>query len=169
MHTHTHKPYMQPQGRHVTLHLHTFHTYTHVHYYLAAGRVVGRATSYEVDDSGFEPRYGGEVFRTRSDGPRGPFNLLQNGYQVSFPEAKRRGVMFTKVKGRVALCLSPALVSSWHITKGTLPFFLTYIHYLPPPPPNRNVRSCSKIKQEIAKRIPHIFKKTIKTNFRTLN
>ena len=107
-----------------------------------------QGTTYELVDSEFEPRFRGEVFRTRSDRPRGPFNLLYNGYQVSFAVAKRRGVMLTiKVKGRVALCLSLALVSSWHITKGTLPLLLSYIYYLPPPPPNKNVSSCSKTKK----------------------
>jgi hypothetical protein len=141
----------------------TSHTYVRVHLYVAAGRVVGKATSYELDDSGYEPRYGGNVFRTPSDGPRGPHNLLQNGYQGFFPAAKRRGVMLTnKVKGTVALRLHDMLQEELYLS-----FCLTFI--ICPHPTNKNVSSCSKKARICQKNSAHFPKIYYETNFRTLN
>ena len=48
-------------------------------------------TCYGLDGPGFEPRLGGENFRTYSDQPRGPPSLLCNWYRVSFGRVKRPG------------------------------------------------------------------------------
>ena len=44
--------------------------------------VVGIATRYGLDSPGIESRWGGEVFLTRPDRPRGPLSLIYNGYRV---------------------------------------------------------------------------------------
>jgi len=51
-----------------------------------AGRYssVGTANRYELDDPGIESRWGGEIFCTRPDRPRGPPSFLYSGYRV-FP------------------------------------------------------------------------------------
>jgi hypothetical protein len=46
--------------------------------------VVGIATCYELDGSNSN---GVDIFRTRSERPWGPYNLLFNGYRV-FPGGK---------------------------------------------------------------------------------
>ena len=56
--------------------------------------VVGIATRYGMEGLGIESWWG-EIFRTYSDGLRGPPSLLYNGYWV-FPGCKGdRGVMLT--------------------------------------------------------------------------
>ena len=52
------------------------------------GSVVRIATAYGLDSPGIESRWG-EIFRTCSDRPWGPPNLLYNGYRV-FPGGKVR-------------------------------------------------------------------------------
>jgi len=53
------------------------------------GSSVGIAIGYGLDGPGIESRRGGEIFRTCPDRPRGPPNLLYNGYRV-FPAVKER-------------------------------------------------------------------------------
>jgi hypothetical protein len=53
------------------------------------GSVVGIATAYGLDGPGIESRWGGEIFRTCPDRPRGPPSLLYNEYRV-FPGDKVR-------------------------------------------------------------------------------
>jgi len=62
------------------------------YYYSYAGRdvSVGTATRYGLDGPGIEPRWGGLIFRTPADRPRGPPSLLYNGYRV-FTGVKRLG------------------------------------------------------------------------------
>jgi len=43
---------------------------------------VGIATRYGLDGPGIETRWGGEIFRTRSNRSGGPPTLLYNGYRV---------------------------------------------------------------------------------------
>ena len=135
IHTHTQALYATSRSScntsltHVSLHICT---------YISIGQpgewsVKRLATSWPI--RGSNPGMGARFSLPVPIGPRRPFNLLHNGYQVSCPEAKRRGVMLnTKVRGRVTLRLSPADVSSWHFTKGTLPILLPYVYYLPPHP-----------------------------------
>jgi hypothetical protein len=52
------------------------------------GSLVGIVTGYGLDGPGSYPG-GGENFRTCPDRPRGPPNLLQNGYRV-FPGGRKR-------------------------------------------------------------------------------
>ena len=52
--------------------------------------VVGIATCYALDGPGIESRWGGEIFRTRSDRPRGRPWLLYNVYGVN-PGGKAAG------------------------------------------------------------------------------
>ena len=51
---------------------------------------VGIAIRYGLDGPGIESRWGGEIFRTRSDRPWGPPSLLYNRYRV-FPGGKAAG------------------------------------------------------------------------------
>ena len=51
------------------------------------GSSVGIATGYGLNGPGIESRWGGEIFRTCPDRPRGPPSLLYNGYRV-FPGGK---------------------------------------------------------------------------------
>ena len=51
---------------------------------------VGISTRYRLDGPGIESRWGGEIFRTRSDRSWGPPSLLYNGYRV-FPGGKAAG------------------------------------------------------------------------------
>ena len=74
---------------------------------LGPGSVVGIATGYGLEGPGIESRWGGEIFRTCPDRPRGPPSLLYNGYQV-FPGGKER-------PGRDA---DPTSLSSAVIMKG---------------------------------------------------
>jgi hypothetical protein len=53
------------------------------------GSSVGIVTGYGLDGPEIESRWGGEIFRTCPDRPRGPPSLLCNGYQV-FPVGKER-------------------------------------------------------------------------------
>jgi hypothetical protein len=50
---------------------------------------VGIATAYGLDGPEIESQWGGEIFRTRSNRPWRPPNLLYNEYRVSLPEVKR--------------------------------------------------------------------------------
>jgi len=52
---------------------------------------VGIETSYRLDGPGIEPRWWGEIFRTRPDRLWGPHSLLYNGYRV-IPGGKAAGV-----------------------------------------------------------------------------
>ena len=78
---------------------------------------------------------GGEIFCTRADRPRGPFNFLCNGYRVSFSVVKRpeRGVNHrprssTEVKERVDLYLYSPSGPSWPVLGRTLPLpFVTMV------------------------------------------
>jgi len=72
---------------------------------------VGIATRYGLHGPGIESRWGGEIFRTRSDQPWGPPSLLYNGYRV-FPGGKAAGawrwpptLSSAQVKERVQLYL----------------------------------------------------------------
>jgi hypothetical protein len=58
--------------------------------YMGRDSSVGIATGYGLDGTGIEPRWGGEIFRTRPDRPWGPLSLLYNGYRV-FPGVKAAG------------------------------------------------------------------------------
>ena len=51
-----------------------------VSYYVTARDIV--ATRYGIDGPGIEAWWGGEIFRTCPDRPRGPPSLLYNGYRV---------------------------------------------------------------------------------------
>ena len=51
---------------------------------------VGIATGYGLDGPGMGSRWGGEIFRSRSDRPLGPPSLQYNGYRV-FPGVKAAG------------------------------------------------------------------------------
>jgi hypothetical protein len=71
---------------------------------------VGIASGWRV--RGSNPGVG-EIFRTRSDRPWGPLNLLYNCYRVSFPRVKRQGCdvnhpppFSAEVKEKVQLYLS---------------------------------------------------------------
>jgi hypothetical protein len=57
-------------------------------YKSGSGSSVGIATGYGLDGPGSNPG-GGEIFCTCPDRPRGPPNLLYNGYRV-FPEGRER-------------------------------------------------------------------------------
>ena len=87
------------------------------------GRVssVGLATRYGMDGPGIEPRWGGEIFRTRPDRPWGPSSLLYNGYWV-FPGIKRLGRVVdhlppssAEVKERIELCIYSPYGPSWPV------------------------------------------------------
>jgi hypothetical protein len=78
---------------------------------------------------------GGEIFCTRADQHRGPFNFLYNGYWVFFSGVRKpgRGVNHpppssTEVKERVELYLYSPSGSSWPVLGRTLPLrFVTMV------------------------------------------
>ena len=72
-----------------------------------------------------------EIFRTRPDQPWGPFSLLYNGYQASFPGVKRlrRGVNnppppSAEVKERAELYLYSASGPSWSVFLANFTFYI---------------------------------------------
>ena len=79
---------------------------------------------------------GGEIFRTRPDGPWGPPSLLYNGYRISFPGLKRlgRGVNHTplsnaEVKERVELYHYFPSGPSWPVVGRNLLLYVPEIKY----------------------------------------
>jgi hypothetical protein len=52
---------------------------------------VGIATRYGLDGPGFETQWGGRDICMRPHRPRGPPNLMYNGYRVSFSGVKQPG------------------------------------------------------------------------------
>jgi hypothetical protein len=109
---------------------------------------VGIATRYTIDGPGIESR-GCEIFHTRPDWPRGPPNLLYNGYRV-FPGSKAAGSWpwpvtpsNAEVNERVELYFysssgSTFLVIGWTLTLSlplpftfTFTFTFTFIFYTP--------------------------------------
>jgi len=94
------------------------------------GNLVGAATRYRLDGSGFEPRWEWALPRT-SRPVLGPIQPLYSGRPVSCPGVKRprRGVhnspsSSAKVKERVKLYLYSPSLPSWHVTGWTSPFNL---------------------------------------------
>jgi hypothetical protein len=89
-------------------------------------RSVGITTRYGPDGPGIESR-GGEILRTRPDGPWGPPSLLYNVYFV-FPGGKSAGVWrwpptpsSAEVKQRVELYLYSPSGPRWPVLVWTLP------------------------------------------------
>jgi hypothetical protein len=79
------------------------------------------------------PRWGGEIFRSRPDRPWGPLSLLHNGYRVSVPGVKLpgRGVdhpppSSADVKERVELYLYSPFGPSWPVLGRTLHYKLKH-------------------------------------------
>ena len=110
-------------------------TVTNLIYYVnwCGGRdsSVGIATAYGLNGPGIESRWD-EIFRTRPDWPRGPPNLLYNGYPV-FTGDKAAGswripptTSSAEVKERVELYLYSLSGSSWPVIGRTVPFALLF-------------------------------------------
>jgi hypothetical protein len=111
--------------------------YTCIIYIEGRNSVVGKATRCWKDDPGIESRRG-EFFRNRLDRPRGPLNLLYNGYRVCISGTKRQGCgvdhTSSVVKERVELYLYFSSALSWSVLGWNLPLCIFFSVALRPNP-----------------------------------
>jgi len=89
---------------------------------------VGTVTRYRLDGPGIEPRWRGEIFRTRPDRSWGSPSLLYIGYLFTFSVVKRPGggvdhppTSTAEVKERVELYLYSPSGPSWPVIGWPLP------------------------------------------------
>ena len=94
---------------------------------MGRGGSVSIKTRFGLDGPRIESQWGGEIFRTRPDRPRGPPSLLYKGYRV-FPGGKATGPWrwppipsSAEVKERVELYLYSPSGPSWPVIGWNLP------------------------------------------------